>query len=645
MLRGWVVIAAAAGAAAACWAAAGDQARGVFDSLYARRVAAAKQTRAPADDLALARELLDANSAARSHPALLELMCAAACDLAEGGRDFPLAISAMELLAGEVPARAVACAERILSLREQHYARASGREKLAVGKALVPAYVAAAGRRQQARDYEAALARVRKAYAIATALRLRSRADLQARMTFLAGRAKLAEEAGALKATVAAGGPAAAAARDRLVRCLVFELDDPNEATKYVSEADEVLRTYVPLAARGVDGVAAGACVELAQWYRHGSAELGKASRAVCLDRAAWYVQRYLGESDPNGLDHVKAELLRKQIRRELAEIGPVPGASLGALPTLNVKHSLGLLFRLDVQTAVTGVCFPPDGPLAAVAVEGGLAVCDLEKGKLTRAIKLPGAVGRMAISPDGRQVIAAHTAGRGKKTATTAEVWGLLDGRRIAAEKSHKGSLVGVGWWAEKPIAARLVPTGHRAFAIVLVRVDTGQKVGAVTMPTPFGVRARWSTDLTRMVVLTNDSAAVHAMRTGKVGPALRFEHRWADPFQVVVTPDGKAAAVGQRGFLPVFDVATSRRIATCASTEDASQDGARFRSVALSGDALRAAGATENGRILVFDARTGKRLTRLEGHETPPAVALSPDGKFLLSGGDTTVRLWGIP
>src|SRR5207302_510773 len=72
----------------------------------------------------------------------------------------------------------------------------------------------------------------------------------------------------------------------------------------------------------------------------------------------------------------------------------------------------------------------------------------------------------------------------------------------------------------------------------------------------------------------------------------------------------------------------------------------------VAYSSDGKTIATAGDEAVIRLWDAATGKRLLRLEGHKPVDgyggnmlAVAFSPDGKQLVSGGiDKTVRLWDV-
>jgi WD40 repeat protein/class 3 adenylate cyclase len=62
------------------------------------------------------------------------------------------------------------------------------------------------------------------------------------------------------------------------------------------------------------------------------------------------------------------------------------------------------------------------------------------------------------------------------------------------------------------------------------------------------------------------------------------------------------------------------------------------------LGGD--RVASTAEDGAVCVWDARTGRSLRRFTGHDgLAGALAVSPDGRYLLTGGaDKRIRLWEI-
>ena len=108
-----------------------------------------------------------------------------------------------------------------------------------------------------------------------------------------------------------AANPKNLLAREELIRLCAAELDDLAEAGKLLTpDVSEKLRTYVPLAGKGIEQAPKEACLELGDWYKSLAAEGTLRGRAKSLARAAGYYQRFLKlEADPVQVVVGKAKL------------------------------------------------------------------------------------------------------------------------------------------------------------------------------------------------------------------------------------------------------------------------------------------------------------------------------------------------
>ena len=109
-----------------------------------------------------------------------------------------------------------------------------------------------------------------------------------------------------------------------------------------------------------------------------------------------------------------------------------------------------------------------------------------------------------------------------------------------------------------------------------------------------------------------------------------------------LVISPDNRVLVSGGLDGLRVWDLAARRPLYTLARFETPTY------TLALSADGRTLASGGRQGRIQIWDLRTGDRLAtwQVENLDKVTALAFAPDGQTLLAGGDDRlIHLWHWP
>ena len=304
-----------------------DEATDTFNKLYGDDLKRVAATPSPADDVALAKQLLEAAGKVTNQKDFLALLCEKTYELAiKDPTGYPTAKAAMELLAANVPEKKVESLQMIAAMYQRPYAWVSSSSaKAKAGEALIESLKVLAHAQAAAEDIDGAGVTLKQALAVATTIKSESKASVQAQLAGLAPQQQVEKQIAALKAKLEKD-PKDAASRKEIVRLYVVEMNNPAEAAAFVDETlDEATRKFVPSAAKPIEKVPEAACIELGDWYK-GWADQAAAptSKGAMLQRARAYYDRFLDLHKADDVARAGATLMLKKLDDALAKLGPL---------------------------------------------------------------------------------------------------------------------------------------------------------------------------------------------------------------------------------------------------------------------------------------------------------------------------------
>jgi len=264
--------------------------------LFGAEEARVSKTRSTKDDAEFAAKLLRAVGEVSDAPKLQVLLCEKAYAFGLKHRaGHTTAIEAMESLAKITTGREVEIRNKALAAHELRYRHARGAERALAGEGLLGVLVAMAAEEIHAGKPSEAVVTYRRALSLATSLRSLRRKDVLAAYQDALACQKARKQMARLARSVA-DNPKNRLVAGKLLMLYLVEADDPNKASGLLdaAEADERLRTYVPLAAGSIDNMVAATCSELGHWYRSLAKDATRSGKRRMLERARACFGRYL---------------------------------------------------------------------------------------------------------------------------------------------------------------------------------------------------------------------------------------------------------------------------------------------------------------------------------------------------------------
>lgn len=298
----------------------------------------------------------------------------------------------------------------------------------------------------------------------------------------------------------------------------------------------------------------------------------------------------------------------------------------------------------------VRAVAYSPDGMLAVTgAFDHTLRLWDISAGRQIHQLKgHTGAVYSVVFSPDGKYVLS----GSGDMTI---RLWDVSTGAEVkkfvAGETSSINIVRSVGFSPDGRQILTAISGSEEYAGIRLWNVATGKEVirfktkirsmqSAVFAPSGKYVL---SGSADRIISLWNpvNGEEVRQFQFNEKPSALAWV--WT----VAFSPDGRTALSGRgvtesSGGIHLWNVTTGRELRSFKGIPGA------ITSVAFSPDGKKAASVNIKGIIKLWDISTGNELRQLTSDDQTSmntdnrTVAFSPDGQFILSGGDASARIW---
>jgi len=309
----------------------------------------------PVDYAVWAGNLLKATKDLKGKPETQVRLYAAAYELGlKRPAGYATSIRAAQALVQALPEEKLKWQQKLLVVLRLDWRRADRRRKKQAGRVYVESLIAVADEQAIGDDPSRAVRMYAKAAGLARYYAPHRRPEIPYKLKDAREQYELRGRLKRLQAAVQSN-PKNLLARESLIRLLVVEFGQTASAEKLLTpDVSEVLRTYVPLAAREIDQVQAAACMELADWHKSLVAKATLRGKVRALTQAMAHYRRFLElEKQPARKVIAKAKLIETE--KTLRQLGDAP-VVLGIADVRELVIAAVIDGRSDLHVTPTGI-------------------------------------------------------------------------------------------------------------------------------------------------------------------------------------------------------------------------------------------------------------------------------------------------
>jgi len=306
-----------------------------------------------------------------------------------------------------------------------------------------------------------------------------------------------------------------------------------------------------------------------------------------------------------------------------------------------DVKTGKQFTTLIGHKNDINQAAFSPDGKqIATVSSDGTARLWDANTGEqLSVLIENEDTILHVEFSPDGQRLITGSGRGVlriGGSTDTNAHLWDPNTGEQIAVLTEHE---FGVHDVAFSPDGKRVITTSFDTIPRIW-DAKTGKLLTLLKGHKHTVFNAVFSQDGQKIVTASRDATArVWDANTGKQLYVLKHKEF---VMHAAISPNGEyIITASDDAFAYLWNTETGEKIFTLAGH---SRMGYGMNHTAFSPNGLQVITASSDETARIWDVNTGKQLLVLSGHGAISYTEFSPDGRYLLTEGNNTVRLWDL-